>query len=49
MSDTTEDQKAFSAFAREVEPRIRRALIAAFGPDVGTDAAAETMAIAWQR
>jgi len=49
VSDTTEDQEAFSTFAREVEPRIRRALIAAFGPEVGTDAAAEAMAIAWQR
>lgn len=52
MGDVTEmpdDRAAFSDFARDVEPRIRRALVAAFGPDIGTDAAAEAMAIAWER
>ncbi len=39
----------FDAFAREAGPRVRRALVASFGPDVGTDAAAEAMAIAWER
>ncbi|MEM7141342.1 MAG: sigma-70 family RNA polymerase sigma factor [Actinomycetota bacterium] len=42
-------EAAFSAFAAEAEPKIRRALVAAWGPDVGTDAAAEAMAIAWER
>lgn len=45
----TVEKEAFSAFAREIEPRVRRALVAAFGPEVGTDAAAEAMAIAWER
>jgi DNA-directed RNA polymerase specialized sigma24 family protein len=51
VSDVTDevDEETFSSFARESEPRIRRALVAAFGPDVGTDAAAEAMAIAWER
>ena len=52
MSDSTETaetEEAFSVFAREVEPQVRRALVAAFGPDIGTDAAAEAMAIAWER
>ena len=52
MSDLTEaaeSREAFSAFARDVEPKVRRALVAAFGPDIGTDAAAEAMAIAWER
>jgi DNA-directed RNA polymerase specialized sigma24 family protein len=38
---------AFSAFVVEVEPRLRRALTATFGPDVGRDAAAEALAYAW--
>ena len=42
-------QQAFSAFAAEAEPKVRRALVAAFGPDVGTDAAAEAMAVAWEK
>ena len=39
----------FDAFVRDVEPRVRRALVAGFGPEIGTDAAAEAMAIAWER
>lgn len=42
-------ESAFSAFAAEAEPKVRRALVAAFGPDVGTDAAAEAMAVAWEK
>ena len=52
MSDsieTAETREGFSSFAREVEPKVRRALVAAFGPEIGTDAAAEAMAIAWER
>ena len=51
VSDPTEtaDSEAFTVFAREVEPQVRRALVAAFGPDIGTDASAEAMAVAWER
>ena len=49
LSEGAETEQAFSAFARDVEPKVRRALVAAFGPDIGTDAAAEAMAIAWER
>ena len=42
-------ESAFSVFAAETEPKVRRALVAAFGPDVGTDAAAEAMAVAWEK
>ena len=39
----------FVDFVTVTEPRVRRALVAAFGPEVGTDAAAEAMAIAWEK
>ena len=38
----------FEAFCREHEPRLRRALAAAYGPAVGVDACAEAMAYLWQ-
>lgn len=41
-------EEAFATFAAKSGERIRRALVAAFGPDIGTDAAAEAMAIAWE-
>jgi RNA polymerase sigma-70 factor (ECF subfamily) len=40
---------AFTEWARDAEPRIRHALTAAFGVDVGKDATAEALAVAWQR
>ena len=38
----------FERFAGEVEPRLRRALVAAFGAVVGREAAADALAWAWQ-
>lgn len=38
----------FSEFFVEAEPRIRRALVAAYGPERGLEAAAEALAYAWQ-
>lgn len=38
----------FSDFIREVEPRLRRALTAGFGSEVGREATAEALAYAWQ-
>jgi hypothetical protein len=35
-------------FVAEVEPRLRRALVAGFGSMVGRQAAAEALARAWQ-
>ncbi|MEM9035759.1 MAG: sigma factor-like helix-turn-helix DNA-binding protein [Actinomycetota bacterium] len=32
----------------EIEPRLRAGLVAAYGPDDGTEAAAEAMAWAWE-
>lgn len=36
------------AFARDVEPRIRLALVAAYGPDPGLDATQEALIWAWE-
>lgn len=38
----------FEEFVREAEPRLRRALVAAYGPEAGRDAAAEALAYAWE-
>lgn len=48
MVTRTRRAQDFSDFVVETEPRVRRALVAAFGPDVGTDAAADAMAVAWE-
>ena len=39
---------AFADFVREVEPRLRRALVSRFGPHVGREAAADALVYAWQ-
>jgi DNA-directed RNA polymerase specialized sigma24 family protein len=39
----------FRAFFESAEPRLRRALVAAYGPDRGREAAAEALAFAWER
>jgi DNA-directed RNA polymerase specialized sigma24 family protein len=38
----------FETFVRATEPRLRRALVAAYGPEHGRDAAAEALAYAWE-
>ena len=40
--------EAFETFFAETEPRLRRALVAAYGPERGRDAAAEALAYAWE-
>ncbi|MBO0824601.1 MAG: sigma-70 family RNA polymerase sigma factor [Actinobacteria bacterium] len=44
----TDPASAFEAFFRETEPKLRRALIAAYGPDLGRDAASEALTYAWE-
>ena len=39
---------AFTAFMREVEPRLRRALVGLRGRDEGRDATAEALTWAWE-
>lgn len=38
----------YSSFVAEVEPRLRRALSAGFGPEVGREAAAEALMYGWE-
>ena len=40
-------ERAFTAFVTQIEPRLRIALMAAYGTDRGRDAAAEALAYAW--
>ena len=40
---------SFTEWATEAEPKIRQSLTAAFGVQVGKDAAAEALALAWER
>lgn len=41
-------QTRFTSFVYEVEPRLRRALVAALGPDATHDAVAEALVYAWE-
>ena len=40
---------SFTEWAQGAEPRLRRALTASFGPQVGTEAAAYALAYVWER
>jgi RNA polymerase sigma-70 factor (ECF subfamily) len=42
------DSEEFAAFFEEVEPRVRYALAAAYGPERGHEGAAEAFAYAWE-
>ena len=46
--ETPSLETSFTAFVREVEPRLRWALVARFGPDDGRDATAEALAYGWE-
>lgn len=41
-------RRAFTEFVGDNELRLRQALMASFGPEVGRDAAAEALAYAWE-
>src|SRR5262245_15786929 len=47
-SDMDRGRSDFERFVAEVEPRVRRALVAGFGSQVGRHAAADALAWAWQ-
>jgi RNA polymerase sigma-70 factor (ECF subfamily) len=44
----TDNAIDFAAFVATVEPSLRRALVAAYGPEAGRDAAADALAWAWE-
>lgn len=43
-----EQREAFSRFFEEAEPRLRHALIARYGLEVGREATADALAYAWE-
>ena len=48
MVSVSRDERSFEAFVIDAEPRLRRALVAAYGFEEGRDAAAEALAYAWE-
>ena len=48
LAAAPESVAEFEAFVRSAEPRLRRALVAAYGFEDGRDAAAEALAYAWE-
>jgi RNA polymerase sigma-70 factor (ECF subfamily) len=42
------DGKHFERFVRDVEPRLRRALVSAYGPVAGRDACRDALSWAWE-
>jgi DNA-directed RNA polymerase specialized sigma24 family protein len=42
-------EERFSRFASDVEPRLRRALVAFYGIEVGSEATADALGLAWER
>lgn len=48
LSDEEAAVDSFTVWARAAEPRLRRALTASFGPQVGTEAAAYALAYVWE-
>lgn len=48
VAPVSPSRDGFEEFVREAEPRLRRALVAAYGSEAGRDAAAEALAYAWE-
>ncbi len=44
----SEEQQTFTSFVERVARPLRQALIAAYGPDVGSEVTAEALAYAWE-
>jgi DNA-directed RNA polymerase specialized sigma24 family protein len=45
---TTEREARFTTYCAAVEPRLRRALVAAYGVDLGAEATADALAWGWE-
>jgi RNA polymerase sigma-70 factor (ECF subfamily) len=43
-----EVKKAFARFVEEAEPRLLRALVGVYGPEVGREATSDAIAYAWE-
>ena len=48
MSEGASERSSFEVFFADAEPRLRRALVAAYGFERGREAAAEALAWAWE-
>jgi RNA polymerase sigma factor (sigma-70 family) len=48
MTDETAGAAGFEAFVIEAEPRLRRALVSAYGAESGREATAEALAWGWE-
>jgi RNA polymerase sigma factor (sigma-70 family) len=49
LADWAEGEEGFRAFVAQVEQRLRRGLMAAYGSDRGREATAEALAVAWEK
>jgi DNA-directed RNA polymerase specialized sigma24 family protein len=49
MSEAGTREERFSRFAADVEPRLKRALVAWYGVEVGSEATADALELAWER
>lgn len=47
-TDTSRRTDGFAAFVDESEPRLRRALVATYGPVIGRDATVDALSWAWE-
>lgn len=45
---SADDREGFASFFSEAEPRLRRAFVAAYGAERGSEALAEAFAYAWE-
>lgn len=48
MAEQTPSVETFTTFARDVEPKLRYALVAACGPSRGLDATQDALVFAWE-
>ena len=48
MHQQRADAESFTAFVEMVEPRLRRAFVALYGPGVARDATSEALVYAWE-
>ena len=44
----TDGAESFTDFVRDTEPRLKHALVAAFGTDAGVEATSEALAFGWE-
>jgi DNA-directed RNA polymerase specialized sigma24 family protein len=47
-TDTSRQTDTFAAFVAVTEPRLRRALVATYGPVIGRDATVDALSWAWE-